>query len=498
MGDRAGAGARSLQTGRESTAGSCAVSSFDVEGEPTRTNGARNSSFVNMAANAVVTNVNGLTGQQCGTVREGLSLQEGVTTMVINCVGAGVVLLPKVMADVGVIMASMLCVLCALVCKECGVMIGNACAMAEKMEGKPVNSYEDVARVIGGPNWNRILVLTKNSAMLGFLIVYMQFVVDSVSQFYPGDAEEKPVKAIRFVIVFPTFAALAMCTDLKQLANFSSLGVLSVVVQCGSIMIGGLWMMDEIPSCAAVEESPSGTCRHYTMLPSLPPDKQAGACGKYLSVFLFCFAILTTVPSVRSQLAEPSQMHSLLSRSFSIIVLIYFGVMFMGYLGFGTTAPENIVTGISEQFPGVGKSIAVAIILNQLVSAPLVIFCVLSVFESSGSSAIHRTMSSPNIVLRISLIFVLNIIGAALPYLTEVIGLVSSVFGCCNNILFPATFHFLGRRQIGEEAQNPKWRQAKYISSLIVGICVLIFGVQGSLQTLRMKMAEQSGDGAVA
>merc|ERR1711871_1258918 len=47
---------------------------------------------------------------------QGLTFNEAVVTMIINCVGAGVVLFPKIMSDVGMLIAPLLCAVCALTC----------------------------------------------------------------------------------------------------------------------------------------------------------------------------------------------------------------------------------------------------------------------------------------------------------------------------------------------------------------------------------------------
>jgi len=340
--------------------------------------------------------------------------------------------------------------------------------------------------------WKNILLVTKNFALMGFIIAYMQLIVDSIATFFPGELEDKPVQQIRFFMAMPMFCVLSMLTNLKQLMPFATLGVLAVIAKCGCMMVGGVWVFWQTPACSALE-TPDITsvdvfCREYTLGASVPSELLPGAAGKYLALFLFNFAILTTVPSVRSQLADPSQMHAVLSKSFLIIVSIDCSVMALGYLGFGVSAPENIITGLAEEFPILGQMSAVSMMVNVLISAPLFFFCIISVFEASGGGSIRTPLSRPNIAFRISLTVILTFIGDALPYVTEVLGLVASVFSCCNNILFPAAFHYLSRRQAGLLPKNPQLRSLKYHGAVVVGLLVLVFGAKGSLSALLRKI----------
>merc|ERR1719247_3599129 len=105
-----------------------------------------------------------------------------------------------------------------------------------------------------------------------------------------------------------------MIKDLNQLARFTSLGMAALIIECACIMVGGVVIMQKGSS-------------EYTLGPQVQQDELPGAVGKYLALFLFSFAILATVPTVRSQLQEPSQMQSVLSTSFMILIVINCTVM---------------------------------------------------------------------------------------------------------------------------------------------------------------------------
>lgn len=433
--------------------------------------------------------------------KQGLTFTEAVMTMVINCVGAGVVLFPKIMADVGIVAAPILCIICALTCKECGVMICATCSIAEKAQNIQVSTYEALA-AFSTPRLKPLVRISNNLAMVGYIIAYMQLVMESMLTFVPEESRNylSVQRSIRFGFVTPLFCFIAMITNLKQLARFGNVGIIAVIIECGCIVVGG---MQEL-----AEGRP-----YYTFAPYSPDSKDRtfeeqlpytiGDLGKYLAVFLFTFAILVTVPSVRSQLADPKEMPGVLKCSFIILVCINCFVMICGYIGFGIDAPENVIAGeggIAEKLPFTGFAACIAVVVNILISSPIFLFCLMTTIEAGGTSALQTPLSLPNIGLRLFLVITFSLIGNVLPYVCEVIGIVSSVFACCNNILFPCAFHYCARKRIKQLPKSPKARFLKYCGILAIGACVMFVGFNGSLLSLQKKIELDAllSDGVVA
>ena len=62
---------------------------------------------------------------------------------------------------------------------------------------------------------------------------------------------------------------------------------------------------------------------------------------------------------------------------------------------------------------------------------------IITVIEASGNDALRTPMSMHNIGLRCGIMILLCSMGAVLPYLREVFGLLSSIFACMNNMFVP-------------------------------------------------------------
>lgn len=472
----------------------------DARSGHAREQGNRSSSSVGLhpSVSPAVSSVAMQSHVDVGTLEEpgtpvGLTFNEAVTTLIINCIGAGNILFPYVMADAGMILGPLLLIVCAFTLQLAGSMACNACNIAEDLDGTKITTFEALAKICD-PWLEVALIVTKNFAMLGRIITYMQLVVDSVASFellFPGDEPScKPVVFIRFAIVFPVFAFLAMITNLKQLARVATLGVVGAISLCACIVFGGVTItVMNYPDFATYSWLPAPST--YAVTTAGESMYILGKAGKYLAVFLFTFAIIATVPSVRSQLQEPRQMNSVLRRVYTYIVIINVIVMCCGYVGFGTQAPEDIINGIggvAEKLPSVGVIAKVSLIVKVIVGTPLFTFVVINAFEASGGGAWRSPMTKANITMRIMLIFLLNVLGMCLPYLLEGISLASSVFACFNNLIYPALFFYIIRQRQSHAAKPEQCLTMKYAIVGTIGLCLFVFGFKGSLESLMAKI----------
>merc|ERR1719491_926538 len=110
-------------------------------------------------------------------------------------------------------------------------MITAASEMAEAMLHKPIRTYEELAS-FSAPSLKWPLIISKNLCFLGFIVAYMQLVVDSIASLFDAEVVKDRIGIIRFCVVLPCFCFLAMIKDLKQLARFSGLGIAAVMLEC--------------------------------------------------------------------------------------------------------------------------------------------------------------------------------------------------------------------------------------------------------------------------
>eukprot|EP00927_Polykrikos_kofoidii_P007242 TRINITY_DN1295_c0_g1_i1.p1 TRINITY_DN1295_c0_g1~~TRINITY_DN1295_c0_g1_i1.p1 ORF type:complete len:510 (+),score=57.99 TRINITY_DN1295_c0_g1_i1:38-1531(+) len=417
-------------------------------------------------------------------IAEGLTIGEAVTNLIIACVGAGVVVFPAVMRDTGYALGVPLLLVGAGCCIETGTLVSYACGYAERLANADVGStqtYGALAEAVGGAAMGIALKVSVSTAFTGFLIAFIQLSVDSIGSFFPGEEEDKPFNVIRFCIAMPCFACLLMVKDLKQMARFQFVGVVAVFMECGGIIVGGLLNFARAPSC------PDILCIKYKAGPA--EGRFMEAVGGSISIFVFAYAVLGTLPGLRSQLAEPQAVPRTLTLGFGGTFILYFFVMVLGYVGFGQAVPANISKSITASNPFVGRTASLGILINVLASTPIFSCCIMNNFESLGSSAVFMPLTLENIVVRLLFVVALFVGNSYVHYLLEVIGLVSSVFCVTNNIFFPIAFYYALRRKLpNEPAQSPPYRWILHILIFLLGLIVLFYGVKSSWETLEEKM----------
>merc|ERR1719215_2532545 len=131
-------------------------------------------------------------------------------------------------------------------------------------------------------------------------------------------------------------------------------------MECGGIIVGGILNFAGSPSCPAV------SCIEYKAGPA--EGKFMEAVGSSISIFVFAYAVLGTLPGLRSQLAEPQAVPRALTLGFGSTFILYFFVMVLGYVGFGQAMPDNISKSITASNRFVGRTASLGILINVFAS----------------------------------------------------------------------------------------------------------------------------------
>merc|ERR1712146_608321 len=144
----------------------------------------------------------------------------------------------------------------------------------------------------------------------------------------------------------------------------------------GSMMrfMGAEWCEDEIPEekklakLAALDTNfqQENACIAYEAWPD--PGEEVDMIGSYMASAVFAFAVLSTIPSLRSQMAEPARMPSAVTRSLGIVFTAYASVMTVGYFGFGEGVAPDLASKLATDFPLIGRITSTAILGNCILS----------------------------------------------------------------------------------------------------------------------------------
>lgn len=404
--------------------------------------------------------------------REGITRKEAWSNMVLALIGVMVCLLPNIMSKSGYLLAPLLLLLASLVVIRMGKLICEACELVEETRGSApgsVKSNEDLAKAVG---MYKILLVSKNTVILATVLVAEKFLIDALSGLLP-----KPMKlsksVLRWFFIFPAVCLMALLKDLTQLSKYAWVGLVGMTVQLFGL-VGGCLL-----GCFTERD------RSYSML---PPEGSTipGMAGITLSAFIFAFAILATVPSVRAQMQKPQEMPQALRDAIGFTVILYEVIMLWGYFAYGEDVSENFTQDIAAAFPVFGMLPSLGLLANVAITAPLFFYCFFSVIEATGTDAIRTQGTRPNTVARVSLVLVLTLFGWIIPGILSLIGVFSSVFCVCNNLFFPIFFYHRLRRQT--EHPVSALDLGLNVATAFLGVLVFVYGLQGSLETLWKEM----------
>eukprot|EP00931_Biecheleriopsis_adriatica_P058778 TRINITY_DN35074_c0_g1_i1.p1 TRINITY_DN35074_c0_g1~~TRINITY_DN35074_c0_g1_i1.p1 ORF type:complete len:473 (+),score=67.14 TRINITY_DN35074_c0_g1_i1:177-1595(+) len=415
-----------------------------------------------------------------GGAQPGLSKLEATANITISALGAGMVVFPSVMANVGVVNATTLCIIATAIAYAVGLMLLDCCNMAESMSGTSrtsIGGYEDMVQKALG-NWGKVLLtLAKNLYFSGIIVVYFTFETLSLQLWLP---DFMTPTVIRWCVVMPIFLCLAMLRDLTVVARFTPVGIVAVLSQSFGILLGCLYEI-------FVSDRPDSPPKNYVMM-----DDNLAKLGPALSTFIFGYGFVATLPSLRTQMSNADDLSGALRGAIIIVGAVYLITMGLGYLAFGSSVKDDIITSIGgETCQGfqcvLGKLVGLSIILNLFISMPTFAFCINSSLESTGSSVIHTPLTLPNIICRALFILCLCFISYQLSYAKQIIAILSAVFSISINYFFPVfSFHALQGLTASRVTRN-----TCRLHAVIVGIggLTMCFGVSGGIRDLWREMS---------
>lgn len=333
--------------------------------------------------------------------------------------------------------------------------------------------------------------------LFGNLTLFMSVVTDGFNGLVQAAPKCSLTALVRkncvyFLLTLPIFIALAMLKDLKEIAKYSFVGLLGACMQVIGVCVGSVmhWMSTE--RCGEV---PTSHCRWYSAEPPKNADGSSpsfwGVLGVALSVFIFGFAVLVALPSVRSQMARPQDMPRVSRVSMSIVVLCYEVVMMLAYASFGQDVTENILQGMAETQALVATIPAIALLLNLAVTIPIIEFCFFTALETKLPEALKIPLSRGNIAFRVATLVGAALLGWVFPYMIALAGVVSSVFCICNNVFFPLLFFYQLKLKGLRVAEMPRWRSVLHGLITIFGVYTMIFGFSGSIDSFKAAISRQ-------
>eukprot|EP00931_Biecheleriopsis_adriatica_P010058 TRINITY_DN111157_c0_g1_i1.p1 TRINITY_DN111157_c0_g1~~TRINITY_DN111157_c0_g1_i1.p1 ORF type:complete len:506 (-),score=80.46 TRINITY_DN111157_c0_g1_i1:125-1585(-) len=362
----------------------------------------------------------------------------------------------------------------------------------------PPSSYKEYARLVLGTPGEAVSSLTSTFALLSYtcggiiiLAQNMQALVP-VPETWPGGEGAGQ----KWWALFLTAETLLFCfVDLSQLLDKAA--CLGPIVTFGVFFMAAwgcahAWTaLKEIP-----EECLNGTSEYHSMWPhSSDIMGLVSDLAKLGSYAIFTFAIVVTVPTLKSETAKQKRVVPMVFMGFCIATLLFLALMLFYYASFGSLGPENIILGMRTNRPagwwatnqpwktgeetGVGKALAALVNVHLCLSDVVYVGCTVIAFEALLPQKLRCSWASW-FGVRFGVALARTLVGTVVTSFTTLSSLTGSLFAVTNNVLLPIIgfYAVCGKKRVGPV------RTAMHVIIFAFGVYMAVLGTYKSLKSL--------------
>lgn len=359
-------------------------------------------------------------------------------------------------------------------------------------------SYKDYAALALGRPGELVTSLTSTfslfSMICGGLIVLAQnleaiFPIPDTLPGMPGAGQ----KWWAFFLTFETL--IFVFVDIGDLLEKSALA--------GPLVTAGAFLMvfwGCLRAWRASEEFPE-ECHPADSYYSTWPPIENGIFGFALilaqlaSYSVFVFAVVVTVPTLKSQTAKPRRLVPASVVAFAIATALFLALMLAYYASFGNLGPENVIQGMHSHRPegwwateqpwrtgsetNLGKALAALVSLHVCLGDVIYVGCTVVAFEALVPRRM-RGRKRAKLLVRLGVAAGRTLVATVVTSFTTLSSLTGSLFVVFNNILVPiAGFYAVhGFASVGPV------RKAAHACIFAFGIYMVVVGTWGSIQSL--------------
>mmetsp|Transcript_159963 Transcript_159963/g.489328 ORF Transcript_159963/g.489328 Transcript_159963/m.489328 type:complete len:540 (+) Transcript_159963:105-1724(+) len=288
--------------------------------------------------------------------------------------------------------------------------------------------------------------------------------------------------------------------ELGPLARIATMiGPAVTLLMVLSIVMGAMANVGELTDFPEVCREGNGPENAYWELWPGPSESLLFVVPRIMSYSFFCFAIVCTVPTLQSEMREPSKLGVAGVAAIITASVMLLLIMCLSYWGTGSLGPENIISGMRRGKPlgwwavsgpwEVGSMSVIGQLISVIVASNLVLIdatyvpCAVLALEQSAPQlweAGSRGSRTAFVVGRLCLVFLRLFVAVGVTSFIALSSLSSSLFCLCNNVLLPiAAFYSTGGAQSTGLA-----RKLAHGLSFLLGCFILVFGTAMALSQL--------------
>merc|ERR1712151_899563 len=213
------------------------------------------------------------------------------------------------------------------------------------------------------------------------------------------------------------------------------------------------------------------------------------------SYSIFVFAIVVTVPTLKSETAKPKRLVPASVLAFALALILFLGVMISYYAAFGNLGPENIIQAMRTDRPAgwwatsqpwqtgketaIGQTLAWLVNVHLCLSDVVYVGCTVIAFEELVPRNYRGTWASWFLV-RIGLSIARTLVATLITSFTTLSSLTGSLFVVCNNILVP----IIGFYAVCGSSRAGPTRMSLHVLIFLFGVYMVVAGTWSSIQSL--------------
>mmetsp|Transcript_7519 Transcript_7519/g.13548 ORF Transcript_7519/g.13548 Transcript_7519/m.13548 type:complete len:497 (-) Transcript_7519:68-1558(-) len=407
------------------------------------------------------------TAQETGNSTTAATAVNLITVMV----GAGVLSYPALYSKVGIPLGTLLLGFCApLSCYVCE-LLGQTIHNCQLRTGRRIMKLDDVGEACFGRPGALAIKVFLNVYFAAKIAIYMVLIGKNLNYLMPIF----PYRAwvlLMTIYMFP----VAFMRDISLIEKVSVLGLFSVAVYFITILCG---------SGKMALMGHSAGMKAFTTVPENP-----GVMFSVLTAMMFGFGPTDVLATVRRDMASPEELPKALRQSHFLVFAMYLTAGLFGYMGFGGTTVQGNISESMCDFPGCpstlpdpklagrkwfwGLGLAFAVIVNLLVTIPILLYCLFSGIEASYPP--DQPMGKvPNAIMRIGVVLFAMLVGLFVPFFLQTVQIMSAALVVPIVIFVPLIFAYRSDRLLGRRPSPVAL--LGYLGLCVIGVLSLCVGL---------------------
>lgn len=431
---------------------------------------------------------------------QALSSRNLFVNIVMTITGTTILGVSSQMKRGGLFLAPLVACMVAMIITEMTRLTSITVDQMQVDMGLNVRAYQDfVAGALG--RWGRLLSsVTCTGDLLCAICIgnivaasNFQFLVPIRTPWPQGDIGPEEGGRKWWALILSLTTLIYSFYDLGPLARFASKA--GPVVGCINIFLA---LAGSVLAGSDSGEFPLD-CRdsHDQQYWSLVPSAGGGAFLSFagvLSYFFYCFAMVVTVPSLKSEMSQPKELPRVAGDAYDACVVIFLLVMGAAYWAFGNLGPDNLVQGMRIDRPAgwwamsrpweTGRGAMVGSALSALTTTIMLLIdctyvpCAVIAVEGTAPEFFKQSRCA-RVAARLGVVFMRLLVSTQVHSFVALSSLSSALFCMSNNVLLPIlAFYLVGAQKVS------RLRKLMHAVIFALGCFVVAFGTYNAFRDI--------------